>query len=346
MIDWDVARRTAGTLAGSGPEVEPHEAAEVVAALRQAAETASSPVSEYTGLRAVGTPAPVLVVDRRRWAEANIASFQDLLEPVVSKLSAQAPGRLAQAVGSRVSGAELGGLLAFMSSKVLGQFDPFWTGPAGEAGRLLLVAPNVVEVERKLGVDPDDFRLWVCLHEETHRLQFTGVPWMRDHVRGLIDEFSEATELDPQALSRLLTEGLGELVRIVRGESDASLADVFQNERQKELVDRITGVMSLLEGHADVVMDGVGPDYVPTVDQIRRRFDERRKGSGGIDRVVRRLLGLEGKMRQYRDGAVFVRQVVDTVGHDGFSAVWASPGNLPSKAEILDPSAWVSRVRP
>ena len=346
MIDWDVARRTAATFAGSGPEVEAHEAAGVVEALRSAAEVASAPVSEYTGLKAVGTPAPVLVVDRRRWTEANLSSFQDILEPVMTKLADQAPGRISRAVGSRVSGAELGGLLAFMSSKVLGQFDPFWTGPDGEAGRLLLVAPNIVDVERKLEVDPDDFRLWVCLHEETHRLQFTGVPWMRGHVRGLLDEFSDATELDPQALSRFLSEGVGELARIVRGESDASIADLFQNERQKAVVDQMTGVMSLLEGHADVVMDGVGPDYVPSVQQIRRKFNQRRKGAGGIDRIIRRLLGLEGKMRQYRDGAVFVREVVDTVGHDGFSAVWAGPENLPSKAEILEPAAWVARVRP
>ncbi|RYJ02033.1 MAG: coenzyme F420 biosynthesis-associated protein, partial [Actinomycetales bacterium] len=139
---------------------------------------------------------------------------------------------------------------------------------------------------------------------------------------------------------------VGELARIVRGESDASIADLFQNDRQKAVVDQITGVMSLLEGHADVVMDGVGPDYVPSVQQIRRKFNQRRKGAGGIDRIIRRLLGLEGKMRQYRDGAVFVREVVDTVGHDGFSAVWAAPENLPSKAEILEPAAWVARVRP
>ncbi|RYI99358.1 MAG: coenzyme F420 biosynthesis-associated protein, partial [Actinomycetales bacterium] len=133
MIDWDVARRTAATFAGSGPEVEPHEAAGVVEALRSAAEVAAVPVSEYTGLKAIGTPAPVLVVDRRRWTEANLSSFEDLLEPVMTKLADQAPGRLSRAVGSRVSGAELGGLLAFMSSKVLGQFDPFWTGPDGAA---------------------------------------------------------------------------------------------------------------------------------------------------------------------------------------------------------------------
>jgi coenzyme F420 biosynthesis associated uncharacterized protein len=102
--------------------------------------------------------------------------------------------------------------------------------------------------------------------------------------------------------------------------------------------------MSLLEGHADVVMDGVGPTVIPTVDEIRAKFNQRRKGAGYLDRVLRRLLGLEAKMAQYRDGAAFVRGVVDKAGMDDFNAVWAEPANLPSKAEIGDPAAWVRRV--
>ncbi|MCW2757478.1 MAG: coenzyme biosynthesis-associated protein, partial [Nocardioidaceae bacterium] len=105
-----------------------------------------------------------------------------------------------------------------------------------------------------------------------------------------------------------------------------------------------TGVMSLLEGHADVVMDGVGPEVIPSVDQIRAKFTERRKGVGTLDRLVRRLLGLDQKMAQYRDGAVFVRAAVDKVGMDGFNAVWAGPENLPTKSEILDPASWLARV--
>ncbi len=184
----------------------------------------------------------------------------------------------------------------------------------------------------------------MALHEQTHRVQFTAVPWMRDHLRSLMDEMVDATDLDSQALSRFLSEGAGELVRIVRGESDASLADLFQNDRQKGVVEQVTGVMSLLEGHADVVMDGVGPDVIPTVKQIRRRFEQRRSGGTGLDKILRRLLGMESKLKQYRDGAVFVRTVVDTTGRDGFDAVWAEPANLPTKAEILDPTLWVARV--
>jgi coenzyme F420 biosynthesis associated uncharacterized protein len=218
---------------------------------------------------------------------------------------------------------------------VLGQFDPFHE----PTGRLLLVAPNVVHVERELEVDPTDFRLWVCLHEETHRVQFTAVPWMRDHL------FSEFTALaDTVEPQRLLDDGLKRLSEVVKGGSSASLLDLMGSPEQKAIVDRVTGVMSLLEGHADVVMDGVGPSVIPTVSAIRGRFDERRKGVGTLDRLLRRLLGLEAKMAQYRDGAAFVRAVVDKVGMDDFNAVWAGPDNLPSKAEIADPPAWISRV--
>ncbi len=348
MIDWDVALGTARRLVRPGPELSATEADDVVAELRDAAARSTGPVREFARLHAPDTveaQAPVLVVDRARWAEANLATFRTMLDPVVARLEAdKPPSGLGKVVGGAVSGAEVGALVSFLSGKVLGQFDPFWTGPRGEGGRLMLVAPNVVHVERTLGVDAHDFRLWVCLHEETHRVQFTAVPWMREHLRGLLDELVEATDLDPESLQRLLGDGAKELVGVLRGSSDASLAELFQNERQREVVDRITGVMSLLEGHADVVMDGVGPDVIPTVATIRRRFEQRRSGAGGLDKIVRRLLGLDAKMRQYRDGAAFVRAVVDAQGIEGLNAVWAEPAHLPDRAEILDPAAWLRRV--
>jgi len=130
----------------------------------------------------------------------------------------------------------------------------------------------------------------------------------------------------------------------VTGKSEAGLLDLFATPAQREVIDRVTGVMSLLEGHADVVMDGVGPEVIPSVAQIRKRFNQRRKGTGSLDRIARRLLGLDAKMAQYRNGAAFVRDVVDKVGMDGLNAVWAEPAHLPSKDEIADPLSWVRRV--
>jgi coenzyme F420 biosynthesis associated uncharacterized protein len=336
MVDWDFAVTLGAKVAGDGPDVTSADAAAAVAELRAGAERSTDLVRDFTGLLAEERTAPVLVVDRRGWVQANADGFARILEPLIDKLASRkgVPQGLSLAIGSRVTGAEVGLLLGFLGSKVLGQFDPFHD----PAGRLLLVAPNIVHVEREIDADPTDFRLWVCLHEETHRVQFTAVPWMRDHL------FAEMQALvDSVEPSHMLDDGLRRVSEAIRG-GGGSLLDVMSTEEQRQIVDRVTGVMSLLEGHADVVMDGVGPSVIPSVAAIRARFNERRKGVGTLDRILRRLLGLDAKMAQYRDGAAFVRHVVDRAGMEQFNAVWERAEHLPSKAEITDPDAWMARV--
>lgn len=342
MIDWDLAVRVGSRLAGDGPVVSRTEATGVVEELRAGAEKSTPLVREFTGLFAEARTAPVLVVDRPGWIRANADGFATVIGPIVAKLQEKkgAPSPMTEAIGSRITGAELAVMFGFLGNKVLGQFDPFFEGN-GAGGRLLLVAPNIVSAERELSVDEHDFRLWVCLHEETHRVQFTAVPWMRDHLQSLMGEIIGTMETDP---GRLLSDGLSRIGDLVSGKADGSLIDLVSSPEQKQIIDRVTGVMSLLEGHADVVMDGVGPEVIPTVSEIRAKFSKRRKGVGTLDRLLRRLLGLDQKMAQYRDGAVFVRRTVDEVGMEGFNAAFAEPANLPSKAEIHDPASWLRRV--
>ncbi|SFC19924.1 putative hydrolase/uncharacterized protein, coenzyme F420 biosynthesis associated [Nocardioides terrae] len=337
VIDWDLAVRVGSRLAGDGPDVGPDEAAEVVAELREDAARSTGLVRDYTGLDSPDNTAPVLVVDRRGWVQANADAFSIALAPLVDRVTTKRePGPVATAIGSRVTGLEVGGLLGFLGGKVLGQFDPFHE----PHGRLLLVAPNIVHVERELGAVAGDFRLWVCLHEETHRVQFTASPWLRDHL------FAQITALaDTMDVTSLLDDGLKRITDAVKGTGQTgSLVDLVSSPEQKEILDRVTGMMSLLEGHADVVMDGVGPEVIPSVEAIRKKFDKRRKGVGTLDKVLRRLLGLDAKMAQYRDGAKFVRRVVDKAGMSEFNAVFAGPENLPSRDEIHDPEAWIKRV--
>ncbi|MGH3446891.1 MAG: zinc-dependent metalloprotease [Nocardioidaceae bacterium] len=350
MVDWDLAVTTARRLMKPGPDVDRDDAAQIVADLRRYAAESEEYVRAYTGLRAESATAPVLVVDRPGWVQANVDGMQQVLRPLLAKLHSKrgASGGVSVAIGSRVTGLEAGGLFAYLSNKVLGQFDPFFTGSADSGGlhggRMLLVAPNVVHVERELGVDPADFRLWVCLHEETHRVQFTAVPWLRSHLLGEIEGLVASADLDPSRLAEMMRDAIERVGKLVRGDSDVSLLDIVQTPEQKAVVERVTAVMSLLEGHADVVMDGVGPAVVPSVEDIRSKFTSRRSGAGPLDQMIRRLLGFDAKLRQYKDGAGFVRGVVDQVGMEGFNAVWDRPENLPSKADIADPAQWVARI--
>ena len=335
LVDWDFAVTVGSRIAGPGPDVTADEAAAAVLELREGADRSTPLVSEFTGLHTTAGTAPVLVVDRAGWVQANADGFAKILAPIVSKLTEKkgAPSPFAEAVGSRVTGAEVGLMLGFLGTKVLGQFDPFFA----PHGRLLLVAPNIVHVEREIAANPHDFRLWVCLHEETHRVQFTANPWLGEHLMTQMNAIADTIE--PTAL----LEGLRRGAEAIRG-GGGSVLDLVSSPEQKEILDRVTGVMSLLEGHADVVMDGVGPTVIPSVEQIRKKFNQRRQGVGTLDKLLRRLLGLDAKMAQYRDGAVFVRHVVDKVGMDDFNAVWSGPDTLPSKAEITDPDAWITRV--
>ncbi|WP_435770441.1 zinc-dependent metalloprotease [Nocardioides sp. SYSU DS0651] len=341
VIDWGFAVALGSRIAGEGPSVSRAEAADAVDELRAGAHRSTGLVREFTGLDAPDGTAPILVVDRPGWVQANAEGFEVATRPMVRKmLEDKQPSGIGLRIGAKVTGAEVGGLLGFLAGKVLGQFDPFGQPEAAPHGRLLLVAPNIVHVERELEVDPHDFRLWVCLHEETHRVQFTAVPWMRDHLFSEIEAISATVEP-----ASLLEGGLERIIDAVKeGRRGGSIIDMVSTPEQREVIDRVTGMMSLLEGHADVVMDDVGPTVIPSVVEIRKKFTKRRQGVGTLDRILRRLLGLDAKMAQYRDGAHFVRSVVDKVGMEEFNAVWAGPQNLPSKAELGDPEGWVRRV--
>jgi len=265
-----------------------------------------------------------------------------LMDPVFGTIMGKrenAPSAAATAIGSKVTGAEAGALLAFLAGKVLGQYD---LAPEGTP-RLLLLAPNMVQIGRELKVDETDFRRWVCMHEETHRVQFTAVPWLREHLITSARSLAADLAPDPDSLQEKVQQLVTRLPEAFSGEG-GGLADLFATPEVKERVAELTAVMSLLEGHADVVMDEVGPAVIPTVEEIRRKFTARRQGAGTMDKLLRRLLGLEAKMRQYRDGEVFVRAVRDQVGWDGLNAVWTSADTLPKAREIADPGAWVARV--
>lgn len=349
-VDWEMAHRVGARLSPAGPDATAEQAAAVVAQLRELAVEAEGHVEAVSGLRfdvsAGRLPSVVQVVDRKEWIRANVAQFEYAVRPLAERMgeSESSAADVAAMVGSRVTAVELGAVLSYLSAKVLGQYEAF-TGLGAAPPRLLLVAPNIVAAERELDVPERDFRLWVCLHEETHRLQFGANPWLAQHFTAEVHALVAGSEASFADLVRRAGRAAGAVVAGVRGVDGApSIVEAMQSPDQRERMDDLVAMMTLLEGHADYVMDEVGPGVLPSVELIRERFDKRRHQPRGMEAITRRVLGLEAKMQQYAEGAAFVREVVDAVGIEQFNRIWSGPDTLPKRDEIADPSLWVARV--
>lgn len=316
-IDWDAAVSAGTMVLPAGPSLDAEEVSAVVADLRRAAAAATEHVARVTELPQPAS-SEILVVDRATWLKAVTRSASAMLEG-----AAGAPKPIEnswQRAGAMALGGQVGVVMAVVATRILGQFDPF-----GEPNRLMLVAPNVVTVERGLGVVPSDFRLWVCLHEETHRFQFGHAPWLRQHLLGLIGELLDGDELS------------------FAWRTDNPTDAVQGTPAQKEAFDKASAVMSLLEGHADVMMDRAGPEVVPSFATIRQAFDQRRY-SGGWFAWVQKLLGLDIKYAQYREGGKFCHDVIDATDVATLNRAFSAPELLPSLSELREPQRWLDRI--
>jgi coenzyme F420 biosynthesis associated uncharacterized protein len=337
-VDWRFAATVGARLARPGPPATDYTRQQVIADLSEFSRVAEEPVRDVTGLLCEGPVAEARVVNREEWIRAASDSMRVMTGGATAAVNT-VPGRLA--------GAQTGAVLAFVSTGILGQYDPFG---GDDGGCLLLVYPNVISVERQLRLVPRDFRLWVCLHEVTHRVQFTANPWLAQYMsRALAVITSDGGEDVGRVLGRLAefvkdrrhgTGGAG-----AGSDGIIGLLRAVQSEPQRAALDRLLVLGTLLEGHADHVMDAVGPSVVPTVQLIRRRFDDRRhRKQPPLQRVLRALLGVDAKLSQYTRGKAFVDHVVDRVGMARFNAVWTAAHTLPLPDEIEDPQRWIDRV--
>ncbi|MQM26338.1 zinc-dependent metalloprotease [Glycomyces albidus] len=338
-VDWRTAASCSRALTKGGPRMSPEGALDVVADLHRHARHAIDLVTEYTGLMPE-THAPVDVVDRARWSRINIAGFRRLLTGLGADATA---GDAAPTAAAKLTGVQAGAVLAFLSSRVLGQFETF----SADTGRLLFVAPNIVEVERRLRLPSREFRLWIAVHEAAHLTQFTAVPWMRGHFHGLIQTFFDAAEPDRSSAAGLALAVRRALASAREDEPQQPGTDVMSavtSPEQRQAISEIQALMTLLEGHAESVMDGVGRTSINHVALLRRRFDRRRANPTTLQKFLRQLLGLDAKMRQYAAGRRFVDHIVGEHGVTGFNRVWERPANLPTEAEIDRPGLWTARI--
>ena len=305
-------------------------------------------VEQSTGLRSLAGPARAEVTDRDGWIRANVGSFRRLLSPVLQKAQARgrgSAGRLGP-VSRTVAGAEMGVVLGWMSGRVLGQYDLLFVDD-GQAPRdaVYFVGPNIVALERKYGFAPREFRLWIALHELTHRAQFTGVPWMRGHFLDLVERSVAIAAPDGRQMLDALARMASEIRSGRNPLSESGLVGVLASPDQLETLRSIQGMMSLLEGHGDVTMDRAALDRIPSAERFSKVLRARRESKGGLTRVFQQVIGLEAKLRQYAEGERFVRAVEEVGGAELLALAWEGPGNLPSASEIRSPIQWVQRVR-
>jgi coenzyme F420 biosynthesis associated uncharacterized protein len=329
LADWDAALSVGRRVAGPGVPVPASERARMREDFAELTPFAEERIVEFTSLRLSGFRARAWVMSRSEWIRANLGGLQRMLEPLAGRILAKGSGT--GTVRRKALGVQAGGLLGYVSRRVLGQYDAFL--PPDDEGLLYFVGPNVAEVEQRFLLPPRDFRLWIAVHEVTHRVQFGSAPWLRDHIRGQVDRYLGTVSLE--------SNDLGKQIRRAIDEARAG-ADV--RGMGGLLVRHVQGVMSLLEGHASFVMNEVAKDHVGDLPRMRKALAERRRRAGGVERSFQRAIGFDKKIEQYDAGERFVREVVARAGMEGLNRVWLAPEGLPTIEEIAEPSTWVSRV--
>jgi coenzyme F420 biosynthesis associated uncharacterized protein len=363
VIDWGVAQRTGELLAGS-PPFGGVRAASVEPLAREFADR----VGDYSGLHVSGELPALELVDRPGWIAANLRSMQPMLAPLTEAMGS-ANGFLAgpmRSASGLLMGVQVGALAGMLSQRVLGQYDLALLD-ASVKPRLLLLAPNLAQAARTLNVDRDELVLWVSIHEITHAVQFTGAPWLREYLGGMLKELIEGMQVtltgrssdedgeDGRAsesarkswmanLSLPKLPDQSELREMIERARRGELLRLTLGEDRWALVERMQAAMSLIEGHAEHVMDEIGAEVLPSLPRLRAAMNHRRENRGLPWRVLERLLGLELKMKQYETGRRFCDAVVAEGGPQALALAWKGPRELPSPAELEQPALWIARV--
>ncbi|MFQ5555665.1 MAG: zinc-dependent metalloprotease [Acidimicrobiia bacterium] len=339
-IDWDRAVRVGTRLAGSYPLEGTYHESRFARQAPDLVARAAGLVEAETGLCGPGEP-DVAVVGRGEWVENNVASFGALLAPAQERLAKQRS--VGAGIARRVVGAEIGAVLGLLARRVLGQYElvlPKADGAAGDT--VMFVGSNVLAMERRHEFRPDEFRFWVALHECTHRAQFTGVPWLRDYFLGLVGDLVTASSPEPGRLARVASELRAASTSGEPLVKETGLFGLFASPPQREAIEKVQALMSLLEGHGHVVMDRIGARTLVTQQRMSEVLKMRRQDPRAA--MFMRLVGLEMKLRQYEMGAEFIAGVERHAGWETLDRAWEGPERLPTLEEISNPVLWLERV--
>ncbi|HMS13503.1 MAG: zinc-dependent metalloprotease [Microthrixaceae bacterium] len=347
-VDWRAAEAVAVRLARREPIASSFHYRSLADDFTELTATAQGLVEAHTGWNSLSGDARARVVDRADWIRANLASFRRLLRPLTDRMEDRMVPGPVTAMGAAVAGAQLGAMLGWMSTRVLGQYDllVLEDEDTDDQDIVYYVGPNILALEKRFTFPPQEFRLWVALHEVTHRTQFTAKPWLRtfflDQVQGLM----QMAEPDP----RRLFDAIGRVAEGLRtGKNpldDGGLMALFASTEQRATMDRVGGLMSLLEGHGDVTMDRAGGSEIPSAERFGRVLRQRRAERSGAAALVQKLMGLDAKLAQYDQGERFIAAIEAAGGPTMLDRAFAGPDDLPTLAEIRDPEAWLGRVAP
>lgn len=345
-VDWEIARKVAQRVAGKEPFTGAQHRDGLEDDFDRYTAMAEDLVAAETGLRSLSGNARGRVTDRNGWIDANLASFARLLRPITIKLGEKMDEGSGPNLGGKIAGVELGMMLGWMSTRVLGQYDllVIEDEKPDEQDIVYYVAPNVLALERRYAFPKQEFRLWLALHEVTHRAQFTGVPWMREHFLGLVNSTMESVDPDPQRFMAAVQRMMEARKRGEDPMDQGGMMGLFASEEQLAVINEVAGLMSLLEGHGDVTMDRAGKGLVPSQERFARVLRQRRQNSSGFTKVFQRLAGLEAKIKQYAEGEHFISVIEDHGGAALLDRAWAEPANVPSIGEIREPELWIARV--
>lgn len=345
-VDWKIAGEISGAVSASGVRSGKPSSAEVDE-FNQACRIAELAVVGYSGLGPVQGVTDVRLLWRSQWAQVNLDALKPLIERLAVKLSGNAAagtgfGPAAPLIGAVtpfLMGSQIGLVFGYMSHKALGMWDICL--PRVRPGRLYFNFPNILDVESDLQVKPQEFRMWLALHEVSHELHFQSIPWMRPYLLGLIEQYMDAAEIDSSQLASKFgnLNDPQELGTILQRPED--LFPLLRSPAQEGLVEKILCFTSAAEGYSDWIVRKAGAGLTDSFDKISEGMTRRRAERSSPERMMEKMFGLDLGNEQQRRGYRFVTAIAAA---GGLEHLWQKPENLPDLGELAQPHRWLSRI--